>query len=93
MWPFDKKESVMFEEASTNALSYAPCGNPKTHAHWTEIEEEPCPLCTSIRKKKREEDERSLLADAIAKKVISGLETRAEPAYLTEAVMTKNIIG
>jgi hypothetical protein len=29
MWSFDKKESVTFEDASTNALSYAPVATQK----------------------------------------------------------------
>lgn len=75
MWPF-KKKPVMTEEEYAATRPPAPCGDQKTHVHWTELEGRPCPICTRIEKEQQALKAEDRLAEKIANAVMRKLHEK-----------------
>ena len=75
MWPFKRKAKMTAEEYA-NTRPKAPCGQQREHVFWTELQGMTCPACAAkAAKARKEQDENRLaekIADAVARKLVTG---------------------
>ena len=72
-WPFNRPEPRSFDEFVAT-LDPAPCGKQREHYHWEISAGMPCPICTGIKRRKREMEAEDRMADKVAERIARRLK-------------------